>query len=108
MKNLSDLKQYLKATAFAIKANKPLTKVNPDGKTNEEVAHHWSLYYEVKKMRIAFRLHLIAYCEIRGVLREKIETPAENNKPNEKEIERIKTEYAPVWRFSNETIHTGA
>jgi hypothetical protein len=41
-----------------------------------------------------YRHHHIAYCELRGRTRDQIEKPREDNKPNEYEINRIKTLYA--------------
>ena len=40
-----------------------------------------------------FRHNHIAYCELRGRKREQIEIPAEDNKPDEVWIERIKKEW---------------
>lgn len=107
MKNLSDLKTYLRETAFAIKSNKPIIKAGPRGTAYEEIRQHWSLVSEVDQMRKAFRHHLIAYCEMRGMARDRIEKPAENNRPSEDRIREIKELYTPVWRFSDENIHTG-
>lgn len=108
MKNLSDLKQYLKTTAFAIKTNKPIAKAGPNGSNHEAITAYYRFVEEVRSLRWSFRHHLISYCEMRGLQREQIEKPAETNRPSEDEIRRIKTEYAPVWRSHEATIHTCA
>lgn len=40
-----------------------------------------------------YRIHHIAYCELRGRTREQIEIPRDTNLPNEKWIRDIKKEY---------------
>jgi hypothetical protein len=107
MKNLSDLKQYLRETAFSIKTNKPIVKAGPRGTSYEEIRSFWEFVHKISNERVAFRHHLIAYCELRKMPREKIEKPAENNKPNESWIEAIKKDHEPVWRVY-ENVHTGA
>ncbi len=50
---------------------------------------------------ITFRHQHIAYCELRGRQREQIEVPSKDNKPDQKWIERIKSEWEPKieeWR----------
>jgi len=50
---------------------------------------------------ITFRHQHIAYCELRGRKREEIERPANDNKPDEDWINRVKNEWEPLiqeWR----------
>jgi len=50
---------------------------------------------------ITFRHQHIAYCELRGKKREEIERPAQDNKPDEDWISRVKNEWESLiqeWR----------
>ena len=103
-KTLLDLKNVLKAGAAFIKENKPKLKhyvLTPEG-----IKAHWDLYYAVAKTRRNFRHELIAYCELRGMERKRVEVPAENNLPDEELIKKIKASYLPVWRL-DEDVHPG-
>lgn len=107
MPNLRDLKEYLKLTAFSIKANKPLTKGSYDSSSYEKIRAHWELVGKIQDMRREFRHHLVAYCEMRGLSRERIEKPADNNRPNEDRIREIKGIFEPHWG-QYEALHTGS
>lgn len=50
--------------------------------------------YELQR---AYRHNHIAYCEARGRKREEIEKPADNNKPDEEYIKKLKRSYQ--WRM---------
>jgi len=52
---------------------------------------------------VTFRHQHIAYCELRGRLRDQIEIPAKNNKPDQDWINNIKEEWEKKiveWRTS--------
>jgi hypothetical protein len=84
-----ELKNYLKELAVEIREykdkHKEVQRQNKGGgsKYIGEIYHRQYLY----------RHHHIAYSELRGKTREQIEKPKENNKPNEKVIEKIKKDY---------------
>jgi hypothetical protein len=107
MKTLYDLKQYLKQTAFAIKANKPLLK-HRDCSSMEKLKQYWDLMYQVQALRRSFRHHLIAYCELRGMARDRIEKPAQNNLPNEEAVDAVKKEYAATWSGTEDVCSSAA
>jgi len=49
--------------------------------------------YEIRKRKYEFRHKHIAYCQLRGRLRDEIEKPASNNLPNEEYIQELMEEY---------------
>lgn len=49
-------------------------------------------YSEIYKLKYEYRHLHIALCELRGRKREQIEKPADNNRPNETYIEKLKTQ----------------
>jgi len=55
--------------------------------------------YELSK---EFRHHHIAFCELRGRLRDEIEKPANNNLANEDVIEKIKNHWKYLFSLENE------
>lgn len=106
MKTLRDLKQFLKDTAIQIKVNKPIIRGWDDFSSKEKLQTYWELHSKVNAARRSFRHHLIAYCELRGMRRERVERPASNNLPNEDAIKKVKEEYLPTWREEHEDVHT--
>lgn len=88
VKTRQDLKEFLKSTAAKIKATKIELKHN--ARAGQSYYQQQSEVYFAKR---EFRYHLIAYCEMRGLKREQIEKPAENNLPNESYIKQIKEKY---------------
>ena len=87
-KTRQDLKELLKNTAARIKDTKK------DLKSNARAGQPYcSQQSDVHYAKREFRHHLIAYCEMRGLKREQIEKPAENNLPNEIYIKQIKEKY---------------
>lgn len=101
-KNFKDLKEYLKTTAQQIKEDKNRRK--QDNRGNESL---WEIQMRIFSNKRDFRHHLIAYCEMRGMKRELIEKPAENNLPSESTIAEIKTQYEACWpsREKKEEVH---
>lgn len=90
-KTLLDLKNLLKELASSIKELKAQRK-NPNIRQSDT-------QYSIWRIKRNYRHCLIAYCELRGLIREQIEKPAENNFPDENEIKRIKTIFLPVWKI---------
>ena len=84
MNPIKKLKQELKDIALTIKTLKQGRKPkNYDEKIHSSL---WRLDY----IRSDYRHKHIAYCELRGTPRHLIETPREDNKPNENKITKIK------------------
>jgi hypothetical protein len=85
-----ELKELLKSKAVVIKQAKIALK--NAAKAGES---YGAFQYKVLEEKREFRHHLIAYCEMKGMARERIEKPAENNLPNEAYIAKIKEQYTP-------------
>jgi len=86
MHPLTQIKIEQKERGLTIRSLKKQRKGN---KTENELSNIlWDLY----KSRNEFRHTHIAYCEVRGRTREQIETPREDNRPNEDKITKIKEE----------------
>jgi len=51
-----------------------------------------------------YRSHHIAYCELRGRMRDEIEKPAENNIPNEQLISNLKVMWNEKLKAYNEEV----
>jgi hypothetical protein len=86
IRNVSELKQWLKDTAVQIR------KVHAELKEYQR-NHGGSMgtfIYALQRLRYEYRHHHIAYCEIRGVERAAIEKPKDNHLPNEAYIQQIK------------------
>jgi len=84
MNPIKKFKQELKEIALKIKTLKQGRKPkNYDEEIHKDL---WKLDY----IRSDYRHKHIAYCELRETPREKIETPRENNLPNEDKITKIK------------------
>lgn len=62
----------------------------------------------IYQLKYHFRHTHIAYCELRGRNRDQIEKPAENNKANEKYIEKIKKEILEKYDEQCKIIHSCA
>ena len=89
MRNIDKLKTYLKETANQIR------KIRPEYKeAQRNCTESWKLLGELSKLKIIYRHHHIAYCELRGRTRDQIEHPREYNEPNENYIDKIKKKYA--------------
>lgn len=82
MKKLNGLKELLKTWAKEIRRLKAKRKGSPSGRVPG-----------LDNLRYSCRLHHIAYCELRGTPREKIEAKT-NDPPYEPAIEKIKKEWA--------------
>jgi hypothetical protein len=96
MKKIQELKLYLKAQASAIKeARINLKNTQRSGKDASR------MQASIGSVVREYRHHHIAYCELRGRTRDQIETPRENNLPNERLIDKIKETYA--WEVCDET-----
>ena len=88
-KPIWELKEYLKTLAKDIKANKIIFK---DKQRNGK--DYWAEGSLIYKQKRDFRCMHIAYCLLRGTERDKIESPAENNQPNEVLIRRTYDAYS--------------
>jgi len=71
-------KKFLKGMSTAIREQKNMRE--------DESRDDWHLYL----LREEYRIIHIAYCELRGTPRERIEQPSENNLPNENRIASYK------------------
>lgn len=102
MKKILVLKNELKVLAEQIRQKKA------DYKTCQKEHHGCDGYYDgeprygkwiggfcfiISKLKYEFRHKHIAYCLLRGRVINEIETPAENNKPNELYIKEIFNAY---------------
>jgi hypothetical protein len=87
-KTFKELKQELKAQAIEIRSKKDEIK-----ETFRSGGYAGNLQNYVTDIRSEFRHKHIAYCLIKGTKREEIETPAEDNLPNESRIMQIVEEY---------------
>jgi cobyrinic acid a,c-diamide synthase len=102
MRNIDILKQLLKDKAGYIKTQRlqaSSLKNSGHGPQAHEI-HMSTLPYSLE-----YRIHHIAYCELRGRRREQIEVPHEINALNsyqESLIEQIKTQYAWTQEEINE------
>lgn len=85
---LEEVKEQLKTWAKEIRLLKISRK--QDKRENREL---YEIEGDIFKLKYKYRHCHIAYCEMRGTSREKIEKPAENNWPNENEIGKIKKEW---------------
>jgi hypothetical protein len=84
-----ELKNYLKKLAIEIREYKSKHK-----EVQRQNGGGGSRYIgEIYSRQFLYRHHHIAYSELRGKTRDQIEKPKENNKPNEKVIEKIKKDY---------------
>jgi hypothetical protein len=93
MRNIDKLKQFLKETAKEIRRARFEYKEAQRGK-NTTGKHPYVLAGRLHHLSYEFRHHHIAYCELRGRLREQIERPKDNHLPNETKINNIKEAYA--------------
>lgn len=82
---LHEVKENLKTIACAIRKNKRSRKKGKHGDIPL-----WKIESTILSLKREFRHLHIAYCEVRGVPRERIETPGEFHQPNEMRIQRIK------------------
>jgi hypothetical protein len=78
-------KKYLKETALKIRDWKNKRKLENRGDFEE-----WRIEAAILELKYDFRHYHIATSELRGRKREEIETPADNNKPDQKFIDWIK------------------
>ena len=90
MSMISTMKAELKAQAATIKAQRSNYKEACRGHAHSAVTPMWQLVL----MSRDYRHKHIAYCELRGVPRDRIEKPREGNAPDEAAIARYKTAYA--------------
>jgi len=88
MRNIDELKVYLKKLAAEIRVDK-LVLVKTQKAHGQYGGLMSMLYYKSRD----YRHHHIAYCELRGKTRDQIEQP-KYSKPNEYVISQIKKKYA--------------
>lgn len=94
LKGLIELKQEQKELATKLTGQKKALKESHRAYgRGEEGAKPWNEEYKKDRMKYEFRHKHIAYCLLRGTEMEKIEQPAEDNKPSEKRIKEIMEEY---------------
>jgi len=79
---LNKIKEEHKTLAKKIRELKKLRKSFTDGYVTG-----------LNQLRYEYRHRHIAYCELGGIERSKIENPREGNKPSEYRIEKYKEEY---------------
>ena len=93
-KTLREFKEEQKELALNLRKQKAILK-EAFRKYNggDEEAKPWNEEYKKFRMKYDFRHRHIAYCLLRGTEMEKIEKPAESNKPNKRMIEKIMEEY---------------
>ena len=60
----------------------------------------WQIELKIRARKYEFRHRHIAYCQLRGRLREQIERPASNNLPNEDYIKEIMDKHGEALRVS--------
>jgi hypothetical protein len=96
MRKIDELKMKLKEMGLEIrKTRTELKETQKKGYTGtQEDYKQGNLMCRLNGMKYTCRHHHIAYSELRGKTREKIEKPRENNYANESEIKRIKALYA--------------
>jgi len=87
---IDETKQWLKSTAIKIKKAK--SEFKDIQRANQGIS--WKDYRKVADLRYDFRHRLIAYCVVRGVERDRIEKPSEDNLPDEDYISRLVICYA--------------
>jgi len=87
MRNIDKLKEILKEKATKIRENRAKLKL-------QETKHKDIIQSDLHYMKIDYRHHHIAYCELRGKSRDQIEKPETGNEPNEYLITEIKLKYA--------------
>lgn len=91
VRNIDKLKAILKEKAEYIRSERRAAGLLKEaGQGPRASAIHNSLLGDSRW----YRHHHIAYCELGGKTRDQIEKPGEYHKANEREIERIKAEYA--------------
>lgn len=92
MSKIQELKQILKEKASYIRSERDRARVlKHEGNGPKANSIHNNLSYHDSP---DYRCYHIAYCELRGRSREKIEIPHQDNPPNEHKINQIKKEYA--------------
>ena len=89
------LKKELKKLAKEIRYWK--SKRKQDNRGNYSLQN---IETSVRTRKYEFRHRHIAYCQLRGRLREQIEQPASDNLPNERYIERIIEQHGETLRAS--------
>lgn len=118
---VKNVKKYLKKLSNKISIVKQLRKLkrNQDLRGfNEELINlvikdielGYCIEDTLRIYRRHFRHHHIAYCEFRGRSRDEIEKPAEDNRPNEKDIKLIKekmTKAMEAVRDERKTLRAG-
>ena len=82
---LNELKNEIKSMATEIRRLKSTRKDVPYGYVSG-----------LEELRNSARHHHIAYCELRGLTRDQIENPAEDNEPCEHTIDSIKGKYTEL------------
>jgi len=87
---MKTLKEYLKTLAIKIRTSKRQQK---DYQRNHRGIHDYKLMREIYEFKYDYRHRHIAYCIMKGTARDRIEQPAEDNKPNEKRIQEIIDEF---------------
>ncbi len=92
MSKIQELKQLLKGKASYIHSERDLARnLKQEGRGKEANSIHNNLsFYDSPD----YRCYHIAYCELRGKSREQIETPREDNLPDQRKIDQIKKEFA--------------
>lgn len=75
----------LKRLAKSIRENKNCRKENRRGDRKL-----WSIESTIVQLKYHYRHLHIAVCELKGRTRAQIETPADNNKPNQNYIDELK------------------
>lgn len=96
MNPLNALKEYQKDLAQAIRLTNSYhrdKKFEIERQPYNDFCQKYELPFITGGMSWNFRHHHIAYCELRGRTREQIELPADDNKPDNKWIDQIKTEW---------------
>lgn len=65
--------------------------------------------WKLDSLRYRYRHEHIAYCEVRGRTRQQIETPKDDNKPNEEDIQEYKNKLlAELEKYKNETLRSSS
>jgi hypothetical protein len=85
------LKAELKHLAVQIKTKRPAYRKAQSTNTST-----WQMLAELEKAVYEFRHRHIAYCTLRGRLRDQIEKPRPENKPNEKYVADLIIAYSGV------------
>ena len=91
MRNIDKLKAYKKKTAEEIRTTR--LQYKEAQRTKEPITTIWKLLAQLNRLKYEYRHHHIAYCELRGRTRDRIERPNDKHQPNESYINEIKEQY---------------